>query len=87
MSRFVRIMGLSLLLGVSLTAITGLVFRRGIDYERRGLPLCWIETQGFGFFGLDRYVIHERHLILDFFAWTSISAVLLTAYVFRTRNN
>ena len=85
MGRFFKIAGLSMLLGVSLTALSGLFFKRGIDYSDRGAPLCWIETQGTGFFGLDSYVVQWRHLVVDLSAWTCISSVLLTAFLSSSR--
>ena len=85
MRLFAKIVFLSGLLGISLTAISGLVFERGIDFQRRGVPLCWIETQGIKFLGLDSYVIHRKQLIVDLLAWTAISSVLLIAYLYRRR--
>jgi hypothetical protein len=87
MKRFLATTFLSLSLGLSLTAASALFFSRGVDYERRGAPFWWIETQGYGFFGLDRYMINRQHLVADVMVWAGISWVLLSAYLSVKRSN
>ena len=79
MKRFFTTALLSILLGVSLTAVSSTFFKSGVDYRRRGVPLWWIETRGAGLFRPEpmSYSINPGHLVADVLVWVGISWALL----------